>query len=117
MLKHQDAFAETDGTYTLEETEVEKQFIFFRNDHEVLGNVGTVPLELFSKYLIKRGKHGETYRGQIFYEFSTDGKTIRMTAYENPNLRIVKSKEKDIFSVIEPGPNIFKRIFRKLFGK
>ena len=110
----------TDGTYTLEETKVENQFHFFRNDFKVLGNVGTLPIEMFSRYLIHKVKEGEideSYAGEILYELSTDGKILRLTVSEctKPNLRIVKSEESNILEVTEP--NFFKRVFAKWFGK
>lgn len=113
----------TNGTYTLRETGVENQFFFFRNDHEVLGNVGTSHMELFAKYLIEKSQKGEiqqsVYEGRMSFEISNDGKIIRLTVSENlpkkPNLHIVKEGEKELPGVAKPNP--FKRAFKKWFGK
>lgn len=110
----------TNGTYTLEETKEENQFYFFRNDHGVLKDVGTLPLEMFSRYLIQKVKEGEineVYDGEIYFELSTDGTVMRLTASEHtkPNLRIVKSEESQVPEVTEP--NFFKRVFANWFGK
>ena len=116
----------TDGRYTLKETGVENQFFFFRNDNEVLENVGTnIIMELFGKYLIEKIQKGEiqqsVYEGKMSFEISNDGKIIRLTFFENPvnkpNLRIVKGEEKESTNTGKQRPNFFKRVTRKLFGK
>ena len=119
----------TKGVYTLEETEKGNQFLFYRNDQEVLGNVGTAHIELFSEYIIGEKKKGtfqkRGYEGKRRFEISNieiskDGKVIRITAYEqqpyNPNLRIVKSGEKELASGIKRQLNFFKRVAQKMFG-
>ena len=72
----------TDGTYTLKETGVENQFFFFRNNNEVLENVGTnIIMEFFGKYLIEKFQKGEiqqsVYEGKMSFEISNDGKIIQ----------------------------------------
>lgn len=109
----------TDGTYTLKETGVENQFFFFRNDHEVLGDVGTSHMELFAKYLIEKSKKEKiqqsVYECKMRFEISKDGKIIRLTVKRNPNLRIVKGGEMELPRVAES--NSFKRAFKKWFGQ
>ena len=110
----------TNGTYTFEETEVENQFHFFRNDHGVLENVGTLPIEMFSRYLIHKVREreiNEEYEGELCFELSADGKVLRVTASEQtkPNLHIVEVEECEAPEVTEP--NFFKRIFAKWFDK
>ena len=120
----------TDGTYTLAETKVENQFFFFRNDHQVLGNVGLSPVELFSKYYIeksqKEGIQKSGYEDKIRFKFSEceiskDRTIIRLTVSDNleknPNLRIVKGGEKESPNATKQWPNFFKRVTRKLFVK
>jgi len=109
----------TNGEYTLEETEVENQLHFFRNDHNVLGNVGILPIEMFSRYLIykvREGQINEEYAGEICFELSSDGKVLRLTASEKTeqNIHIVKNNESSAPKVTEP--NFFKRVFAKWFG-
>lgn len=108
----------TNGVFTLKETEVESQLIFFRNDNEVLKNVGTNNImELFSKYLLERFPEGRIQqsvyeckmRFEMRFEISTDGKIITMTVKNKPNLQIVKSKD-------TTRPNIFKKLIN-LFAK
>lgn len=112
----------TNGTFTLEETKVHNQFYFFRNDHSVLGDVGTIPIEMFSRYLIHKVREGEInerYVGEIFYEISKDGKVLRLTVTDQtkPALHIVKREDGQVSQVPEVAePNFFKRVFAKWFG-
>lgn len=104
----------TDGVFTLKETEVEGEFIFFRNDNQVLKNVGTNNvMELFSKYLFEKSQKGEiqqsVYECKMRFEISTDGKIIKLTVKNKPNLKIVTSED-------TTRPNLFKKIIN-LFGK
>lgn len=112
----------TDGTYTLAETGKKNQFLFFRNDHGILRNVGISHLELYSKYLVEKSKRGkiqqDVYREKISFEISKDGKLIWMTVKSSPNLRIVKGGEEETSSAKKKQkPSFFKGITRKLFGK
>lgn len=118
----------TDGTYTLEETGKENELFFFRNDKEVLGDVGQIPFKLFSRYIVEKVTKGEfqgnRYQMKIHSDISSDGKVIRLTisddSTECPKLRIVKSGETEPSSkpkTQQPKPNFFKRIFRKRDGK
>ena len=106
----------TNGTFSLEETKVENQFHFFRNDHEVLGNVGTLPIEMFARYLIYKAREGqieERFDREILFELSADSKILRLTVSEKtkPNLRVVKTEESKVPEVREP--SYFKRVFAK----
>lgn len=107
----------TDDTYTFSETEEENQFYFFRNDHELLGDVGSAPIVLFAQYLVEKDRKNElkknkVYKGTICFEISNDHKVIRMTVSDNQkDLHIVRSgKNKDLWSSIK---NFFKKIFKK----
>lgn len=92
----------TNGQYTLTETENENQFLFFRNDNEVLAYVGSEPLELFARYLIEKDKKGELrpnmeYKGSIAFEISYDHRKMRMTISDNqsyvPEQSVIRSKK------------------------
>ena len=103
----------TDGVFTLKETEVEGEFIFFRNDKEVLKNVGTNNvMVLFSKYLFEKSQKGEiqqsVYECKMRFEISTDGKIIKLTVKNKPNLQVVRIED-------VTRPNFFQRI-KKMFG-
>lgn len=108
----------TNGEYTLEEIKVGEQFYFFRNDHEALGNVGILPIEMYARYLIQKMREGEIddrYTREINYELSDDRKVLRLTISEHTKreLYIVKSNESEAPEVTEP--NFFKRVFAKWF--
>ena len=96
----------SNGEYTFTETEVENQFLFYRNDEKVLGDVGRIPMEFYQHYIMNKMFNGEItdmVANNICFETSTDGKCIRLTVTdigEEPK----KAKKK---------PNIFKRIFGK----
>ena len=106
----------TNGEYTLEEIKAGEQFYFFRNDHGTLGNVGTLPIEMYSRYLIQKMREGEIddgYAREIRYELSDDRKVLRLTISERTKreLYIVKNNESKAPEVTEP--NRFKRVFAK----
>ena len=110
----------TNGEYTLEETKLEEQFYFFRNDHGTLGNVGTLPIEMYARYLIQKMREGEIddrYTREIRYELSEDRKVLRMTISEHTQseLYIVKNNESEAPKVTES--NRFKSVFAKWFDK
>lgn len=110
----------TDDTFTFSETEEENQFYFFRNDHELLGDVGSAPIVLFAQYLVEKDRKNElkknkVYKGTICFEISNDHKVIRMTVSDNqkskPDLHIVRSCEnQNMWSSLK---EFFKRIFKK----
>ena len=106
----------TNGTYTLEETEVENQFHFFRNDHGVLEEIGTLPIEMYARYMVQMEREGQINNGcevELFFEISEDKKVLRLTAVEStkPKLHIVKNEQYVAPNVTEP--NFFKRVFAK----
>ena len=110
----------TNGTYTLEETEVENQFHFFREDHGVLEDVGTLPIEMYARYMVQMARDGQIdnwYEVQIIYEISDDNRILRLTAVEStkPQLHIVKNKQYEAPDVTKP--NFFKRVFAMWFDK
>lgn len=113
----------TDDTYTFEETENENQFLFFRNDHEPLENVGETPIIFFAQHLVEKDRRGElkqnkVYEGTVRFEISTDYKVIRMSVsdnqYEKPDLHIVKSEKT---SNIAGMWNSLKNYIKKMFAK
>lgn len=104
-----------DGTYTLVETENSNQFYFYRNDEEVLTDIDREPMDLYHAYIAKKMMNGEIkdmVMKNIRYETSTDGKCIRLTAYDigemtdNSNNSTVNQKQ----------PGFLKRLFHKIFG-
>ena len=103
----------TDGVFTLKETEVENQYIFFRNDKEILKNVGTNNVVmLLAEYLLVNSPKGEnqqsTYEYYMCYEISEDYRIIRLTVKNKPNLQVVRIED-------ATRPNFFQRI-KKMFG-
>ncbi len=105
----------SDGTFTLSETEVKNQFYFYRNDGEVLIDIGREPMDFYNAYIMQKMMNGEITDmviNNIYSEMSDDGKCIRLT--------ICKIGEKPVKSnnstVIDKHPNFIKRLFHKIFG-
>lgn len=110
----------TNGTYTLEETENANQFHFFWNDHGVLEDVGTLPIEMYARYMVQMAREGlidNGYETKLFFEISEDKKVLRLTAVEatKPQLHIVKNEQYEAPDVTKP--NFFKRVFARWLDK
>lgn len=102
------------GTHTIKETGVEGQFCFFRNDRQVLGNVGIIDIWLFlsqeaQDYLDK----GEEKKDICLKGITTDGKGIIFTLLD----RVEKSNPSP--SAVKSRPYFLKRLeylMREYFG-
>lgn len=104
MSKERMAFS--DGEYTFAESEVKNQFFFFRNDGEVLGGVGNIPMEFYQHYIMNKmfsGEITEMVANNICFETSTDGKCIRLTVSDIGEEPKVNRKNRGFF--------------KRLFGK
>lgn len=101
----------TDGTFTFSETENENQFYFYRNDEDVLTDIGRKPIDFYQEYIIHKFINGEMKEEEmvlnnIHSEISVDGKCIRLT---------ICDFGKDS-NAIEKKPNFLKRLLNKIFG-
>lgn len=98
--------AMTDGIFTLAESEDPNVFYFYRNDREVIGDVGRIPMDFYQNWICIKmfsGEITEMVMNDICFETSVDGKCIRLTV---SGIGERKTKQK---------PNFFKRLFYKLF--
>ncbi len=105
----------SDGTFTLSETENKNQFYFYRNDGEVLSNIGREPMDLYHAYIMRKMMNGEITEivmNNIYSETSDDGKCIRLTISD------VSKKTSSTNSTVNSAkkPNFFKRLFHKIWG-
>ncbi len=99
--------AMTDGTFTFAESEDPNVFYFYRNDGEVIGDVGRTPMDFYQNWICTKmfnGEITEVVMNDICFETSVDGKCIRLTV---SGIGECKAKQKQ--------PNFFKRLFSKLF--
>ena len=113
----EDYNAISDGTYVLVETNVENQFLFYREDHGVLTDIDEEPMDFFHSYLAQKMFSGKipatTFMGNICMEKSDDEKSIRLTVKPIGNLP---------FSIdvtpkaIPKKSNFLKRLLNKIFG-
>lgn len=90
----------SNGEFTLSETEVENQFLFYRNDGEVLGDVGRIPMVFYREYIVHKMIEGEItdmVMNNIYFETSGDGKMIRLTISDigdsKKNSTIIEKKQ------------------------
>ncbi len=104
----------SDGTYSLSETENKNQFYFYRNDGEVLTDIGRAPMDLYHAYIMSKMMNGEITDmviSNIRFETSDDRKTIRLTVDNNNE----KHEQKNS-TVKEKKPSFIKRLIYKIFG-
>jgi len=95
----------SNGIFTLAETGVENHFYFYRNDMEVVGDVGCIPLELYKQYVVEkimRGEMDEKIESSISFQTSEDGSFLRIIV-SCSEIKVQKKQEKKV--------NFFKRIF------
>lgn len=105
----------SDGTFTLSETENKNQFYFYRNDGDVLADIGSEPMNLYHAYIMQKMMNGEItdmFINDIYLETSDDGKCIRLTIC-GIGEKIVRDNNS---TVSEKPPNFLKRLFHKIFG-
>lgn len=97
----------SNGTFTLAESEDPKVFYFYRNDHEVIGEVGRIPMDFYQNYICKKmmdGEITEIVMNDICFETSDDGKCIRLTV---SGIGENRTNQKQ--------PNFIKRFLSKIF--
>lgn len=103
--------AVSDGVFTLTETQERDQFIFCRNDGEVLGEVGRAPMDLYQAYIMKKMMDGaippEIVMKNVHTIEAVDGKSILMT---------VSDMSEEASSRVSKKPNFLKHFFQKMFG-
>jgi len=99
--------AMTDGTFIFAESEDPNVFYFYRNDREVIGDVGRIPMDFYQDWIRTKmfnGEITEMVTNDVCFETSDDGKYIRLTV---SGIGERKAKKEQ--------PNFFKRLFSKLF--
>ena len=99
--------AMTDGTFTFSESEDPNVFFFYRNDGEVIGNVGRIPMDFYKNWIRTKmfnGEITEMVMNDICFATSIDGKCIRLTV---SGIGERKTNQEQ--------PNLFKMLFSKLF--
>ncbi len=72
----------SDGTFTLQESENENEFFFFRNDGQVLEGIDDEPSAFYQAYIMQKMMNGEIngmVMSNLHWQMSTDGKVIRGT--------------------------------------
>ena len=107
--------AVSDGTFTLQETENEKQFYFYRNDGEVLTDIDREPIDLYHAYIMQKMMNGEItdmVMNNIYSETSDDGKCIRLTICDIGE----KTVQSNNSSVSNKETSFLKHFFHKVFG-
>jgi len=114
------------GEFILSETDVKNQFLFFREDGGVLGEVGRIPMDLYQDYIAHKmlsGGISGIVMHNICFETSVDGKYIRLTVLgmddneETPKLILNDDvKETASRSCEKRQPNFLKRLIKKIFG-
>lgn len=119
----------SDGTFSLQETDTENQFLFYRNDEKVLGDdVEDEVMTLVNAYMVDKFMQGEfsnVVSCNVQLEISTDDKRIRVTLNNIEQMDLDEDDDGedaeeneacDTPDSLEP-TNFFQRIFNKLFGK
>ena len=99
--------AMTNGTFTFAESEDPNVFYFYRNDGEVIGDVGRIPMDFYQNWICNKMMTGEISKmvmNDICFETSDDDKCIRLTI---SGIGERKSKSKQ--------PNFIKRLLSKVF--
>ena len=72
----------TDGEFTLQETQSENQFFFYRNDGDYMEIEGREPAKFYQAYVAQKmldGELSEEAANSILLEKSDDGKWIKIT--------------------------------------
>jgi hypothetical protein len=71
----------SDGFFTLQETKDEKEFFFYRNDGDFLGNIDKELIQLYQAFIAEKmfsGEITEAAADNILLEESGDGKSIKV---------------------------------------
>lgn len=73
----------TDGTFTFSASEEPNVFYFYRNDNEVIGNVGRTPIDFYLNWIYTQMSNGKITEMVVANDFclktSNDGKRIKLT--------------------------------------
>ena len=126
----------SNGEYTFAETEVKNQFLFYRNDGGVIGDVGRLPMDFYQNYVCTKmfnGELTEMVMKNIYFETSTDGKCMRLTAVDigSTLLSVTELNDADVDLATENETELTKmnyelvqkketkksNFFRRLFSK
>ena len=86
----------TDGTFSLSETDQTNIMSFYRNDGEMLGDVGNIPVLFYKMYLDERKKIETdfSYDGCIIEILhSNHGKTLRLNIFSVEEMQNVLSRK------------------------
>lgn len=84
MSQEKELKAFTDGEYVFSETEEANQFYFYRQDGQVLGEVGRIPMDMYQNYMCMKMFESDTpemVANNIRFDTSEDGKCIRLTTF------------------------------------
>jgi hypothetical protein len=100
--------------YVFCETENPNQFLFYRKDDEVLGDVNRIAMAMHEKYICLQmieGNITDVVMNNFSFERSDDGKCIRLTTYEIDNdfppIHINTKNDRSSFS--QKVKSLFKR--------
>lgn len=102
----------TNGAYVFQETEEEGQFLFYRNDGDVLGDVNFEPMDMYQNYLCMKMMCGEincAVRGDMHTETSEDGKVMLLVTTME---KIPLIDEEESYKKVNP----VKRMIKSIFG-
>ncbi len=97
----------TDGIFTLAESNDPNVFYFYRNDGEVIGDVGRIPIDFYQDWIcvtMSNGKMPEKVFDYPCLETSDDGKRIKLTVSGIGERKVQDEK-----------PKLFKVLFSKHF--
>ena len=103
----------TNGIFTFTETDIKNEFLFYRNDGNVLGKISREPVELYYDYMINKMFNGEIdqiVRNDINYPQYSDAKFIKVIITNN------ESATNKGTGVIKKQPNLFQKLIKKFFG-
>jgi len=100
----------TDGTYILSETDLKNEFLFYRKDGGVLGNVGRIPMDMYEWRMYQNAVYyniNEPIIESIIFERSRDDTVLMMTImwYE-----MSEEKEEEVINKAGRGSRIYEFI-------
>ena len=124
----------SDGIFTLQESENENEFFFFRNDGQVLEGIDDEPSAFYQAYIMQKMMNGEIngmVMSNLHWQMSTDGKVIRGTVedfrtYEEEETSEESETDENTFEVSpilirsntvhNKKKSIWERLKEKIFG-
>lgn len=111
MSEKKELKAFSHGGYIFTETEKNNQFYFYRQDGQKLGEVGSLPMDMYQSYMRMKmfeSKSVEIVMNNIRFDTSSDDKCIRLTTFA--------IGEKDPIEAVEESKGL-KKLVKSLFGK